>query len=251
MRLRLIPVLSCLALTCFLSACSSMTSLDEKAVENSPTHPKVSQRIAQIDAEEVTRGDPLYRPIPHRVNPAFNLPSGSLFNPKRAIGLYQPTNSYQVGDMILVKVEEKTSADKSLQFSSDKSGRFELMPVTLNAGPIQIGGNDLNAQYEQEKDFDSSASTQQNNSLKGDITVYVMEVKGNGNLLVAGEKWIALNTGEEYIRFSGEVRASDISNDNTISSVKVGNAHIEYSGVGEMKDNQEQSFLGKLFSVID
>jgi len=179
------------------------------------------------------------------------MPSGSLFNPQRAIGLYQPASHYQVGDMILVQVEEKTSADKSVKFKTDKKGHFELQPVTFNAGPINIGDNDLNAEYEQEKDFDSSAQTKQKNSLRGDITVYVLEVLANGNLIVAGEKWITLNTGEEFIRFSGEIRVSDISIDNTISSVKIGNAHIEYSGVGEMQDNQDPSLLGKLFSILD
>lgn len=234
-----------------ISACSNTPPLDEQVVANSPTNPKVSQRPANLQDKKVAPGDPKFKPIRSHLANNIQLPSGSLFNPKLSIGLYSPSSHYQVGNMILVEVEEKTLANKSVKYKKDKAGHFELKPVTLNAGPINVGNNDLNAEFEQEKEFNSSAQTNQKNSLKGDITVYVTEVLNNGNLIVAGEKWITLNTGQEYIRFSGEIRVSDISIDNTILSVKVGNAHIEYSGVGDMQDNQDPSLLGKIFDIFD
>ncbi len=234
-----------------LTACSNTLTVDEEVVASSPTNPKVSQQAVSTDNKKISPGDPKFSPIRRSLVENIQLPSGSLFNSHRAVGLYSPSSHYQVGDMILVEVKENTSANKSVKYQKDKSGHFELKPVTLNAGSIKIGNNDLNAEYEQGKEFDSSSQTNQKNSLKGDITVYVIEVLNNGNLLVAGEKWITLNTGQEFIRFSGEVRVSDISIDNTIPSVKVGNSHIEYSGLGDMQENQEPSLLGKLFGIFD
>ena len=40
----------------------------------------------------------------------------------------------------------------------------------------------------------------------------------NGNLMVQGEKWLALNKGEEFIQLRGIVRPQDISSTNTIPS---------------------------------
>jgi len=236
---------------CFLTACSNTVPVDEQIVVDSPTNPKVSQRAVSNKKAKVTPGDPKFSPIRSNRIRNIQLPSGSLFNPQQAIGLYQPSNHYQVGDMILVEVSEKTSAKKSLNFKSNKKGHFELEPVAFNAGSIKVGGDDLNAEYKQSKDFDSSAQTNQKNALEGDITVYVTEVLNNGNLMIAGEKWITLNLGEEYIRFSGEVRVSDIGLDHTVHSVRVGNAHIQYSGIGEMQDNQDPSLIGKLFGIFD
>jgi len=233
------------------TACTSTKPLDQQAIEDIPTHPKATQRPVTKNQEQVKPGDPRFRPVRSNYVETVKLPTGSLFDESRALGLYQPASYYKIGDMILVQVEEKTSADKSLNFDSGKSGSFDLEPVVLSAGPIQVGGSDLAAEYEQSKDFNSSAKTKQNNSLRGDITVYVLDIMPNGNLIVAGEKWITLNTGEEFIRFSGEIRVNDIDIDNTISSVKVGNAHIEYSGVGELHDNQEASLLSKLFGILD
>ena len=121
----------------------------------------------------------------------------------------------------------------------------------LNAGPIAVDGSKLNAEFLQDNEFDASSQTKQNNSLNGDITVYVKEIAPNGNLLVAGEKWISLNSGDEFIRFSGEVRIADINQDNSIASVKVGNARIEYGGNGRLHNNQESSLIGKIFSILE
>ncbi|WP_274038475.1 flagellar basal body L-ring protein FlgH [Thalassomonas viridans] len=238
-------------LNSLLFACSSTGELDKQVISDSPTNPKVSQRPAQEQSDEVMPDAPAYRPIRGSQMEVVQLPTGSLFNPRRAVGLYQPSSHYQVGDMILIRLEEKTTAKKSLDYKTDKTGHFELQPVTFNAGNIQVGGNDLSAEFEQENTFDSSAQTRQNNSLSGDITVSVRELLPNGNLLVSGEKWLTLNTGDEYIRFSGQIRTSDIDSDNSISSVKVGNARIEYSGKGGQQSNQEKSLLGKLFGILE
>ncbi len=244
-------IYSTILMTFLLQACSSKASLDEQVIADIPSNPKVSQRPIAAKSKEIMRGESAFRPIRSAYVSQAHAPSGSLFSPTKAIGLYQPSSHYLVGDMILVRLEEKTSSTKSLNYQTDKSGSFALDPVTLNLGPVNVGNNDLSADYAQKKEFDSSALTKQNNFLKGDITVYVWEVMDNGNLIVAGEKWITLNKGEEYIRFSGEVRIEDIALDNTISSVKVGNARIEFSGKGDMQENQSPSLLSKLFGIID
>jgi len=231
-------------------ACASVPA-DEQLVAESPTHPNVTQRIAQQQETEVNRGHASFRPVKIENTEAITLPSGSLFRANRAIGLYQPNSKYEIGDMILVRLEEQMSANKQLDYKTQKSDSFTLKPVTLNAGSINVSGDKLNAEYDQEKDFDSSAQSKQSNSLMGDITVFVREFTHNGNLIVAGEKWMTLNKGKEYIRFSGEIRAVDIGKDNTISSVKVGNSQIEFTGQGDLQENQEGSFLGTLFSILD
>ncbi|GAC31601.1 flagellar L-ring protein [Paraglaciecola polaris LMG 21857] len=238
-------------LVVFIAACSTSVPNDEQVIASSPTNPNVQQRAIEVSTTGPERGEPEFRPVRVDPFPSVKVPTGSLFDPDNLVGLYQRNNRYRVGDMILVQLAEKTSSKKSLNFKRDKSGNFTLDPVTVNAGSLKINGDNLNADFEQENEFDSSAETKQNNSLEGDVTVYVLEIMPNGNLLVAGEKWMTLNKGEEYIRFSGEIRPTDIDNDNTVSSVKIGNSRIEFSGKGELQDNQESSILGKLFGILE
>ena len=120
----------------------------------------------------------------------------------------------------------------------------------MTAGFIHIDNTDLNVKHRQSSSFNSSSDSQQSNSLDGVVNVFVNEILANGNLIVSGEKWIKLNEGVEYIRVYGEVRVSDITADNIVSSTKLGNALIEYSGNGPLQENQDKPLVSKILSVF-
>ncbi len=233
-----------------IGACSQTPSEEAQIIAASPTNPDVSQRPIDTTEQEASPGEAAYRPPRRETVSIVRVPTGSLFDPDNAAGLYELHHNFSVGDMILVSLDEQTSSQKSVDYSEDKNTSFQIQPLTVNAGPIHISDNDLNMDHQQSGEFNSSANASQSNSLEGQITVYVVEVLPNDNLVVAGEKWITMNQGKEFIRFSGEVRIRDIDVNNTVSSAKVGNALIEYSGKGELQDNQKRSLLGKLFSIF-
>lgn len=78
--------------------------------------------------------------------------------------------------------------------------------------------------------------------------MHVLRVLPNGNLMIRGEKWLTLNKGDEYIRLTGIIRPQDITSSNTITSHKVANARIQYSGTGTFAEVNEQGFLSKFFN---
>ena len=79
------------------------------------------------------------------------------------------------------------------------------------------------------------------------ITVTVIEVFANGNMLVSGEKQIGLNRDDEFIRFSGVVDPVTIGFGNSVSSVQVADARIEYRGSGSVDSAQVMGWLAKFF----
>ncbi|MDP3368030.1 MAG: flagellar basal body L-ring protein FlgH, partial [Pseudomonas sp.] len=87
----------------------------------------------------------------------------------------------------------------------------------------------------------------QSNSLSGSVTVTVAEVLPNGVLVVRGEKWLTLNTGDEMVRISGLVRADDISSSNTVSSTRIADARLTYSGTGSFADASQPGWLSRFF----
>lgn len=233
-----------LLLCYFLLACTSI----EKEEIKSPTKENTTLQVITKESGP-TRGDPEYRPVRDRNLTQIQPITGSIFNPNDMRGIYQNNSHYEIGDMILVRLDEKLSSQKSLSYKRDKSDEFELSP-DIQAGNIAINSNNLSADYKQAKSFDSSSASNHKNSLSGTITVSVREKLPNGNLIIAGEKWIKLNKGDEFVRFSGEVRVSDIASDHSIDSILVGNSVIEISGKGEQQDNQEPSLLSKLLSIF-
>ena len=105
----------------------------------------------------------------------------------------------------------------------------------------------LNASIASNEDFKSKGKSEQKNSLTGNIGVTVTEVLANGNLIVQGEKLVTINQGDEYIQLSGTVRSRDVGLDNKISSSKVANAQIVYSGVGLTHDSNSGGWGTRFF----
>ena len=76
----------------------------------------------------------------------------------------------------------------------------------------------------------------------------VTEVLPNGNLLLSGERSLQLNQGEEFVRVTGVVRASDIASDNSVTSDRIADARISYSGKGAIDQTNKQGWLDKIFN---
>jgi hypothetical protein len=60
----------------------------------------------------------------------------------------------------------------------------------------------------------------------------VVEVMANGNLVIVGEKQLALTEGSEFIQVKGIIRPADIQPDNTVLSQRIAHAQISYRGTG-------------------
>jgi len=73
----------------------------------------------------------------------------------------------------------------------------------------------------------------------------VLDVLSNGNLVVSGEKQIALDKTSEYIRFSGIVSPDTIVN-NTVSSTQVADARVEYRTNSHYDTAEVSSELARL-----
>ena len=65
-------------------------------------------------------------------------------------------------------------------------------------------------------------------------TKQVVEVLANGNLMVRGEKQLALTEGTEVIQVAGIIRPEDVAPNNTVQSRRLANAQIAYRGTGDL-----------------
>ena len=106
-------------------------------------------------------------------------------------------------------------------------------------------GADLSASSD--TSFNGKGESASNNDFTGTITVTVVEVLSNGNMVVSGEKQLGINQGSEFIRFSGIVNPNNIIAGNTVSSTQVANAHIEYRANGYIDSAQVMGWLSRFF----
>ena len=191
----------------------------------------------------VTRVDPSYAPPPV----AASVPTGSLYRPERFAALAADNRARRVGDMLTIRLTERMTARKS---ASADARRDSSTALTLPTAPpfgyvpkgLLSGGST--------QDFKGSGSASQNNLLSGEVTVTVARVLANGVLVVAGEKRVTLNRGEEQVQLTGLVRPEDIGADNSVASTRVADARIRYSGSGELADASRQGWLARFFAKL-
>lgn len=197
----------------------------------------------------VTANDPFFAPAMPTIAQPKLIEDGSLFKAGLANSLYSDVKARRVGDLISVQLRENTNASKSANTATTKDTGIELSPITgLGANPLNIGGQALQLGVASNNTFAGDSATAQSNSLSGNISVTVIEVLPNQNLVIRGEKWLTLNSGDEYIRLTGIIRPADISPDNEIESNKIANARIQYSGTGSFADAQKQSLVSRFFN---
>ena len=176
-------------------------------------------------------------------------PNGSLFQARRGYRpLFEDRRPVMIGDVLTVVLDEQVSASKSSQSNADRNGSAALTPTVVPKGLEDL--SDYGFDITGENTFQGGGGSQARNTFSGTITVTVLEVIGNGNLRVRGEKQILINQGTEFIRFSGVVDPLEITAGNRVLSTQVADARIEYVGDGYINEAQTMGWLQRFFLNI-
>ncbi|MBD3619596.1 MAG: flagellar basal body L-ring protein FlgH [Chromatiales bacterium] len=196
---------------------------------------------ARMDEPKLSRPQVAEQPAPEA--------NGSIYQARQSMFLYEDARARNVGDILTVVLVERTQASKSASTSTSKDSSVGMAAPSIFGEPITRNGRAiLSADIEGSRSFDGEGGSSQRNQLDGAITVVVVDVLPNGNLVVEGEKWIGINQGEEQIKVTGVVRPQDIQNDNSVISTKLGNANIAYRGKGALADANAQGWLSRFFN---
>jgi len=164
----------------------------------------------------------------------------SVFRP-----IFEDHRARQVGDVLTLVITEKTAAVKAGASSGNKSGSVS---ATL-PGPLQkkLGATLSTTNTSQFADGDNQSAS---NTFTGTMGITVVEVLPNGNLIVAGEKQVALDKGTEFIRFSGMVNPDNIATGNTVSSTAVADARVEYRTNSTIDSAEMSSMASRFFQSM-
>jgi flagellar L-ring protein FlgH len=172
---------------------------------------------------------------------------GAIFPGAGYAPLTSGARASQVGDVLTVVLVEQMQASKSSTQKTARNGRIGLTPPVT--GPLSfLKASDFSAGGGQS--FNGGGQAAQSNALSGEVSVTVIAVRANGTMLVRGQKALTLNRGDEQVQLSGLVRVSDIGPDNRIASTRIADAHIAYTGKGEVARASRQGWLQRFFSAV-
>lgn len=161
--------------------------------------------------------------------------TGSIYHPRIAESLFGRGRGYQVGDVITVILNESTQAAREQNSSLSRVSSNAVVPTGLQnkmtgMGGLLGGANLLGGSIKN----DGVGTADQKATLEGAVAVTVVNVLPNGNLVLRGEKQLALTEGSEVIQVAGMIRPEDIAPNNTVQSRRLANAQITYRGTGDL-----------------
>ena len=183
------------------------------------------------------------RPSPRFASPANN---GAIFQAGYSKPLFEDRRARFVGDTVTIKITESTTASAKNSNKVDKSNDQKASVSAVKGLPGK-GLLGLNLAADSSTAFSGKGEAANNNAFSGSITVTVIDVMPNGNLLVSGEKQLSIGEEQEFVRISGVVNPSFISFANTVDSSKVADARIEYKSAGQLSEGMAMAWLGRFF----
>ncbi len=185
---------------------------------------------------------------------------GSLFDPDAETSLVADFRAKRVGDVLTVRIEENLKGSKDVKTKTDRKSEVNIgltgilgwefnkrvsprYPDEKVSAANAIGGSGSNK-------FDGQGQTSRDTSLSGTISVRVVKQLPGGNLLIRGSREISINTETQYMILTGVVRPADIEPGNVVSSTRIADARISYTGGGTLSEVQRPGWLGRLMGII-
>jgi len=166
-----------------------------------------------------------------------------------AVSMYADVKARKIGDVLSVIISESNTASKNAQTNSKKQNKTSTKGEATTGGleglfPGMGGSIDLSTQYS------GQATTTRDGKLSSRMSVRVVDVLPNNNLVIEGTKTMEINEDVEVVTLSGVVQPEYISASNTVYSYQVANAKITYKGKGSISQGHRIGILGRILNWL-
>jgi len=167
----------------------------------------------------------------------------------QSMSLFSDIKANKVGDILTVNIYENTQATNKTESKTEKAGTFETGggPGTGILDFIPLFG----AKGSNSNSFDGKGENLRNGNLRARMSVTVVALKENGDLVIEGTRTVGISNDRETLTLTGVVRQRDVNPDNSIDSYLIADAQISYRGKGAINDSSRPGpimrFLNWLF----
>lgn len=172
----------------------------------------------------------------------------------RAAPLFSDTRARQVGDLLTVVISESTSVNErdqvQLRKEAKAGGLFNFKGNTAAGKLARDATVNMESGGSANRRFDGSSDVQNNRRFGDRMTVAVVDVQPNGNLVVEGRRKRQIGWETRTLRLTGVVRPIDIGSGNTIQSQSIANFQIGYEGHGPETNFTTQGYLSRALNYL-
>lgn len=173
-------------------------------------------------------------------------------------GVFDDHRARRLGDLVTVLVVESSQASRE---ATTDMGRTSAVSADVGAflgSPTDLGLSHLygktgfqpTVKADTANSFKGAGATTRKDQLNARVAARVVNILEDGNLVLEGRRQVKVNEETQYLFVRGIARASDISPDNTVSSVALADAQILYGGNGLVASQQKPGWLYRLVEAV-
>lgn len=162
--------------------------------------------------------------------------------------MYSDAIAGAVGDIVTIVVQEQAQISASKSSSTDKSSTVaDQIEKLIHASQGELPG----LAWQSASDFSGGGEISNSQSAQSRMSVLVVDVLPNGNLVIEGMRKVTMANEVNYAVLRGFIRPNDINGDNTILSTQIADAHIEYVAEGTLTEAQRMGWFNRLYSFLN
>ena len=183
----------------------------------------------------------------------LNPKKGSIWQTTDRNTLFLDNKARNIGDIVTVQILEKSKAEKdaTTELKRGNTNNLSLGGMMDLTAVLKSDQSLATATGSSTNDFKGEGNTTRESTLSATVSCVVTEVLPNGNLRIEGRRDITINHENQFILLSGVIRPEDISPENSVTSAQIADARIDYSGDGDIDDQQRPNWVNRLFSTIN
>jgi flagellar L-ring protein precursor FlgH len=172
----------------------------------------------------------------------------------RMANMFQDYRARNPGDLLTIVVNETTEfgALETRQMNKETKNAFSYIfkaSASTDAGSTAAATN-VDNQLNTQRKFDGTNNSSIDRKFVDRMTVTVVGVMPNGNLVIEGWRKRVLNREVRTLKVSGVVRPADIGPFNTVQSSFIGNFTVAYIGKGPESSYTNQGWGGLILNKI-
>lgn len=166
---------------------------------------------------------------------------------------YSDDVARKIGDILTITIYEESDASSTAERDMSKvtnrdqqfDGKVSIENVVSSLPEVNFGAGSSYTNT-----FASNTDNSNQRTFKDNVTVVVVDIMPNGNLVVSGTCTRNISDDIQEVQVSGIVRPSDIDYSNTVDSKRIGNFNIVTKYKGVEAPYNKPGWLGRILDAI-
>lgn len=157
---------------------------------------------------------------------------------------------------VIIREQSEFSSDGSTETKRDAQLQAEIRQfIQLNLANLalenSIAGTPPKIDVAGKRSFAGDGKVERTDSLTARITAEVVDVKPNGNVVLAARKRIVTDSEERVFLLAGIARAQDITADNTVLSTQLYDLDVRQQNAGAVRSATERGAVPRLLDQLN